>query len=111
MLLTFGEKFCIFLHFCLNIHILLIPAFHILKDASIQLTVEKVPIDENSHFSFLPFEEPYQSTGLLRVDGRFVNAVQVNSGKILKLSLFLKRLCLIFNVSNFLSGLSLQACV
>ncbi|XP_065141972.1 intermembrane lipid transfer protein VPS13D isoform X2 [Paramisgurnus dabryanus] len=50
-------------------------AFHILKDASIQLTVEKVPIDEN--VSFLPFEEPYQSTGVLRVDGRFVNAVQV----------------------------------
>ncbi|XP_056588171.1 intermembrane lipid transfer protein VPS13D [Triplophysa dalaica] len=52
-------------------------AFHVLKDATIQLTVEKVAIDENSHFSFMSCEEPYQSTGLLKVEGRFVNAVQV----------------------------------
>uniref|UniRef100_A0A672L9C3 Vacuolar protein sorting 13 homolog D n=1 Tax=Sinocyclocheilus grahami TaxID=75366 RepID=A0A672L9C3_SINGR len=51
-------------------------AFHILKDATIQLTVEKVPVDENLHFTFSS-EEPYQSTGLMKVDGRFVNAVQV----------------------------------
>uniref|UniRef100_A0A8C1KFS4 Vacuolar protein sorting 13 homolog D n=1 Tax=Cyprinus carpio TaxID=7962 RepID=A0A8C1KFS4_CYPCA len=51
-------------------------AFHILKDASIQLTIEKVPVDENLHFTFL-CEEPYQSTGLMKVEGRFVNAIQV----------------------------------
>uniref|UniRef100_A0A8C2EHE7 Vacuolar protein sorting 13 homolog D n=1 Tax=Cyprinus carpio TaxID=7962 RepID=A0A8C2EHE7_CYPCA len=51
-------------------------AFHILKDASIQLTIEKVPVDENLHFTF-SCEEPYQSTGLMKVEGRFVNAIQV----------------------------------
>jgi len=55
----------------------LLLAFHILKDATIKLTVEKVPVDENSHFTFLSCEEPYQSTGLMKVEGRFVNAVQV----------------------------------
>ncbi|XP_051961416.1 intermembrane lipid transfer protein VPS13D-like [Xyrauchen texanus] len=52
-------------------------AFHILKDTTIQLTVEKVPVAENSQFNFLSCEAPYQSTGLMRVEGRFVNAVQV----------------------------------
>ncbi|XP_066528182.1 intermembrane lipid transfer protein VPS13D isoform X2 [Hoplias malabaricus] len=52
-------------------------AFHILKDTTIQCTLEKVPIDEDKQFNFLSCDEPYQSTGLLRVEGKFVNAVQV----------------------------------
>ncbi|TRY87039.1 hypothetical protein DNTS_009138 [Danionella cerebrum] len=52
-------------------------AFHILKDATIQLTVEKIPDDESFHFNFLSCEQPYRSTGLLRVEGSFVNTVQV----------------------------------
>ncbi|XP_027026540.2 vacuolar protein sorting-associated protein 13D isoform X1 [Tachysurus fulvidraco] len=49
-------------------------AFHILKDTTIQLTLEKVPVVEVTQFSVL---EPYHSTGILRVEGKFVNAVQV----------------------------------
>ncbi|XP_068181546.1 intermembrane lipid transfer protein VPS13D isoform X3 [Antennarius striatus] len=52
-------------------------AFHILKDTTIQFTLEKVPTEDDSQFTFLTTEEPYQSTGLLRVQGRFVNPVQV----------------------------------
>ncbi|KAM4610547.1 intermembrane lipid transfer protein VPS13D [Polymixia lowei] len=52
-------------------------AFHILKDTTIQFTLEKVPIDKDSQFTFLTTDEPYQSTGLLRVEGKFVNPVQV----------------------------------
>ncbi|XP_072553553.1 intermembrane lipid transfer protein VPS13D isoform X2 [Salminus brasiliensis] len=52
-------------------------AFHILKDTTIQCTLEKVPIDEDTQFTFLSCDEPYHSTGLLRVEGKFVNAVQV----------------------------------
>ncbi|XP_067095428.1 intermembrane lipid transfer protein VPS13D [Osmerus mordax] len=53
-------------------------AFHILKDTTIQFTLEKVSIDEeDTQFPFLTTEEPYQSTGLLRVEGKFVNPVQV----------------------------------
>ncbi|XP_031659504.1 vacuolar protein sorting-associated protein 13D isoform X1 [Oncorhynchus kisutch] len=53
-------------------------AFHILKDTTIQFTLEKVPpIDEDTQFTFLTTDEPYYSTGLLRVEGKFVNAVQV----------------------------------
>lgn len=53
-------------------------AFHILKDTTIQFTLEKVPpIDEDTQFTFLTTDEPYNSTGLLRVEGKFVNAVQV----------------------------------
>ncbi|XP_030623060.1 vacuolar protein sorting-associated protein 13D [Chanos chanos] len=52
-------------------------AFHILKDTSIQLTIEKVPTDENTQFNFLSSDETYHSSGLLRVEGKFVNAVQV----------------------------------
>ncbi len=54
----------------------LLSAFHILKDATIQLTVEKFPVDENLHFTFSS-EEPYQSTGLMKVEGRFVDPIQV----------------------------------
>ncbi|KAL7864820.1 hypothetical protein AOLI_G00162400 [Acnodon oligacanthus] len=52
-------------------------AFHILKDTTIQCTLEKVPIDEETQFTFLLCDEPYHGTGLLRVEGKFVNAVQV----------------------------------
>ncbi|MCJ8741597.1 hypothetical protein PDJAM_G00072560 [Pangasius djambal] len=50
-------------------------AFHILKDTTIQFTLEKVPA--GTQFSFHSFDEPYHSAGLLRVEGKFVNAVQV----------------------------------
>ncbi|XP_068605139.1 intermembrane lipid transfer protein VPS13D [Brachionichthys hirsutus] len=52
-------------------------AFHILKDTTIQFTLEKVSADDDSRFTFLTTEEPYQSTGVLRVEGKFVNPVQV----------------------------------
>nr|XP_046254049.1 vacuolar protein sorting-associated protein 13D isoform X1 [Scatophagus argus]XP_046254050.1 vacuolar protein sorting-associated protein 13D isoform X1 [Scatophagus argus]XP_046254051.1 vacuolar protein sorting-associated protein 13D isoform X1 [Scatophagus argus] len=52
-------------------------AFHILKDTTIQFTLEKVPSDEDTQFTFLTTEETYKSTGLLRVEGKFVNPVQV----------------------------------
>ncbi|KAG7472195.1 hypothetical protein MATL_G00106290 [Megalops atlanticus] len=52
-------------------------AFHILKDTTIQFTVEKVPLDEDTQFTFLTCDEPFHSSGLLRVEGKFVNPVQV----------------------------------
>ncbi|GLD45540.1 vacuolar protein sorting-associated protein 13D, partial [Lates japonicus] len=52
-------------------------AFHILKDTTIQFTLEKVSIDEDTQFTFLTTEEPCRSTGLLRVEGKFINPVQV----------------------------------
>ncbi|XP_024914858.1 vacuolar protein sorting-associated protein 13D isoform X3 [Cynoglossus semilaevis] len=52
-------------------------AFHILKDTTIQFTMEKVPADEDTQFIFLTTEDPCRSTGLLRIEGRFVNPVQV----------------------------------
>ncbi|XP_053498784.1 intermembrane lipid transfer protein VPS13D isoform X2 [Ictalurus furcatus] len=52
-------------------------AFHILKDTTIQFTLEKVSAVEDTQFSFQSFEGSYHSTGLLRVEGKFVNAVQV----------------------------------
>ncbi|XP_034393657.1 vacuolar protein sorting-associated protein 13D isoform X3 [Cyclopterus lumpus] len=52
-------------------------AFHILKDTTIQFSLEKVPVDEDTQFSFLTAEEPCKSTGLLRIEGKFVNPVQV----------------------------------
>ncbi|KAM7412373.1 hypothetical protein PAMA_022044 [Pampus argenteus] len=53
-------------------------AFHILKDTTIQFTLEKVPIDEDTQFIFLTTEEPCKSTGLLRIEGKFINPVQVS---------------------------------
>uniref|UniRef100_A0A3Q3FFG1 Vacuolar protein sorting 13 homolog D n=1 Tax=Labrus bergylta TaxID=56723 RepID=A0A3Q3FFG1_9LABR len=52
-------------------------AFHILKDTTIQFTIEKVPVEEDTQFTFLTTEEPFKSTGVLRVEGKFVNPVQV----------------------------------
>ncbi|KAG5282212.1 hypothetical protein AALO_G00053510 [Alosa alosa] len=52
-------------------------AFHILKDTTIQFTLEKVPIDVDSQFTYLSCDDSFHSTGLLRVEGKFVNAVQV----------------------------------
>ncbi|XP_074536599.1 intermembrane lipid transfer protein VPS13D [Halichoeres trimaculatus] len=52
-------------------------AFHILKDTTIQFTLEKLPVEEDSQFTFLTTEESFKSTGLLQVEGKFVNPVQV----------------------------------
>ncbi|XP_041858896.1 vacuolar protein sorting-associated protein 13D isoform X3 [Melanotaenia boesemani] len=52
-------------------------AFHILKDTTIQFTLEKIPVDEDAQLPLLTAEEPYKSTGQLRVQGQFVNPVQV----------------------------------
>ncbi|XP_069382319.1 intermembrane lipid transfer protein VPS13D isoform X3 [Paralichthys olivaceus] len=52
-------------------------AFHILKDTTIQFTLEKVPVDEDTQFTFLTTEDPCRSSGLLRIEGKFVNPVQV----------------------------------
>ncbi|XP_035798448.2 intermembrane lipid transfer protein VPS13D isoform X2 [Amphiprion ocellaris] len=52
-------------------------AFHILKDTTMQFTLKKIPVDEDSQFNFLTTEEPCKSTGILRVEGKFVNPVQV----------------------------------
>lgn len=61
-----------------HVHIMFFPsAFHILKDTTIQFTLEKVPTDEDSLFSLLTTDEPCKSTGLLRIEGKFVNPVQV----------------------------------
>lgn len=57
-----------------------ISAFHILKDTTIQFTLEKVPVVEDTQFS-QSSEELYHSTGLLKVEGKFVNAVQVRNKK------------------------------
>ncbi|XP_070696419.1 intermembrane lipid transfer protein VPS13D [Pempheris klunzingeri] len=52
-------------------------AFHILKDTTIQFTLEKHSIDEDTQFTFFTTEEPCKTTGLLRVEGKFINPVQV----------------------------------
>ena len=78
-----SDHFCVSRYVvCNNLSNYLFPfshtAFHILKDTTIQFTLEKVSIDEeDTQFPFLTTEEPYQSTGLLRVEGKFVNPVQV----------------------------------
>ena len=54
-----------------------LPAFHILKDTTIQFTLEKVPVEEDTQFTFLTTEDPSRSSGLLRIEGKFVNPVQV----------------------------------
>lgn len=52
-------------------------AFHILKDTTIQFTLEKVPVDGDAQFTLLTTEESFKSTGLLRIEGKFVNPVKV----------------------------------
>ncbi|XP_054629816.1 intermembrane lipid transfer protein VPS13D isoform X1 [Dunckerocampus dactyliophorus] len=52
-------------------------AFHILKDTTMQFTLEKSPIAEDIQFTLLSCKEPCKSTGLLRVEGKFVKPVQV----------------------------------
>ncbi|MGH0120150.1 UNVERIFIED_CONTAM: hypothetical protein FKN15_065311 [Acipenser sinensis] len=56
-------------------------AFHILKDTTIQFTMEKVPIDQDSEFSFLSCEDSFHSNSLMKIEGKFVNAVQVSLAK------------------------------
>ncbi|KAM6924954.1 intermembrane lipid transfer protein VPS13D [Xenentodon cancila] len=52
-------------------------AFHILKDTTIEFTMEKIPVDEDAPLPLLTAEESFRSSGQLRIEGRFVNAVQV----------------------------------
>lgn len=54
-----------------------LPAFHILKDTTIQFTVEKLPLDEDAQLSLNTTEESYTSMGQLRIQGEFVTPVQV----------------------------------
>ncbi|MGH0118333.1 UNVERIFIED_CONTAM: hypothetical protein FKN15_048569 [Acipenser sinensis] len=58
-----------------------VEAFHILKDTTIQFTMEKVPIDQDSEFSFLSCEDSFHSNSLMKIEGKFVNAVQVSLAK------------------------------
>ncbi|XP_049609013.1 intermembrane lipid transfer protein VPS13D isoform X3 [Syngnathus scovelli] len=51
-------------------------AFHILKDTTIQFTLEKAPINDDI-YTLLNSKEPCKSTALLRVEGKFVKPVQV----------------------------------
>lgn len=44
-----------------------------------EFTLEKIPEGNTAPFTLLTIEEPSKSTGLLRVEGRFVNPVQVNT--------------------------------
>lgn len=44
-----------------------------------QFTLEKVPVNDDAHFTFLTTEESCKSTGLLKVEGKFVNPVQVDN--------------------------------
>lgn len=69
--------------FCNFTLLIIFSAFHILKDTTIQFTLEKVPIDEDSQFTLLTTEDPLKSTGLLRIEGKFVNPVQVHTISIL----------------------------
>lgn len=39
--------------------------------------MEKVPLAEDTQFTYLTTEEPCKSTGLLRIEGKLVNPVQV----------------------------------
>uniref|UniRef100_A0A672ZCY6 Vacuolar protein sorting 13 homolog D n=1 Tax=Sphaeramia orbicularis TaxID=375764 RepID=A0A672ZCY6_9TELE len=52
-------------------------AFHILKDTTIQFSLEKIPIGEDMQCTLLTSVESCRSTGLLRIEGKFVNPVQV----------------------------------
>ncbi|XP_056131507.1 intermembrane lipid transfer protein VPS13D [Lampris incognitus] len=52
-------------------------AFHILKDTTIQFTLEKISVDEDNPFNCLTTDEPYKRTSLLSIEGKFVNPVQV----------------------------------
>ncbi|XP_076023177.1 intermembrane lipid transfer protein VPS13D isoform X2 [Genypterus blacodes] len=52
-------------------------AYHILKDTTIQFTMEKVPPADDIQFTYLTTDEPCESTGLLRIEGKLVNPVQV----------------------------------
>ncbi|KAM9343202.1 intermembrane lipid transfer protein VPS13D isoform 1-T1 [Pholidichthys leucotaenia] len=52
-------------------------AFHILKDTTIQFTMEELPVRQDAQLAFLTAEEPCQSSGLLRIEGKFVSPVQV----------------------------------
>lgn len=57
--------------------LLFLLAFHILKDTTVKFTLEKVHVAEDAQFTFYTSGESCSSTELLKVDGRFVNPVQV----------------------------------
>lgn len=52
-------------------------AFHILKDTTVKFTLEKVHVAEDAQFPFHTTGDPFNSTDLLKVEGRVVNPVQV----------------------------------
>ncbi|XP_043916363.1 vacuolar protein sorting-associated protein 13D [Protopterus annectens] len=52
-------------------------AFHILKNTTIQFTLEKIPVERVLELSFPQQFEYFETTNIMKVEGRFVNPVQV----------------------------------
>uniref|UniRef100_A0A8D0BUC4 Vacuolar protein sorting 13 homolog D n=1 Tax=Salvator merianae TaxID=96440 RepID=A0A8D0BUC4_SALMN len=51
-------------------------AFHILNNASIQFKLEKIPIESNAELAF-PMNDDTEISSLMRIEGKFVNPLQV----------------------------------
>lgn len=55
------------------------PAFHILNNTTIQFKLEKIPIERESELTFSLSPDDLGTSSIMKIEGKFVNPVQVNS--------------------------------
>lgn len=54
------------------------PAFHILNNTTIQFKLEKIPIERESELTFSLSPDDLGTSSIMKIEGKFVNPVQVN---------------------------------
>jgi len=64
-------------HFCS-----LLPAFHILNNTTIQFKLEKIPIERETELTFSLSPDELGTSSIMKIEGKFVNPVQVNKHRI-----------------------------
>lgn len=55
------------------------PAFHILNNTTIQFKLEKIPIERESELTFSLSPDDLGTSSIMKIEGKFVNPVQVNT--------------------------------
>lgn len=57
----------------------LTPAFHILNNTTIQFKLEKIPIERESELTFSLSPDDLGTSSIMKIEGKFVNPVQVST--------------------------------
>lgn len=58
------------------VSLFLMPAFHILNDATIQFQLEKIPVERDAELG-ISVNDDVEISSIMKIEGKFVNPLQV----------------------------------